>query len=497
MATTNTDERSSLRLFGGHACAAEPAATYLAPVVPELLDEFPGSPTNLLPFEATTRPLQVEVAKWLGDPTIEDPEYLRIYWNGVCIIEREFTEEVQDHELTLWVPVEHLNHGHHRLHYEVTLYNKITGPSEVLPLVIDVMPPELPEDNALIFPRAVLEEGVTDRYLHENDNQVLAGVPSYLGQEAGDTLSWYWSDKSNGRELVDSRVLQDSDLGQPMILPFPADVIRQFPNGWCYARYEVQDRAGTAVQYALPVGISNVATPAERKLLPPRILQADGATHTSTLVPRNAVAHATLTIPDEVVVEDGETITVFWGEPGAPGSYTTAVPIEPGVHAYRIPPEYVAHGLRKTLPLTYTLLDYKGELLDSQTHRLRITGLSGLPIIHCDDIKGSILQLDTMGDSAAFTLAAWQFMAAGQYLSAWIEGVGNDDPTQTITLPLATEKPISGNMPVLEVGAVSKAQLQRLARSYQFVVRTQVSFDDKETWQTFPLISATLVDRLP
>lgn len=469
---------------------------YLEPRVPALLPDAPGMPSNLLPFAATSLPLDVEIEMWgISEPSEDDPEYLRFYWNNECILESVFTEPVQPHERLIRVPVQHMTHGTHELHYEVQIFNGSVTPSLALTITIDNQPPRLPEANEIIFPDEVMLGGVTDRYLHENDDQLLGEVPAYQDRQVGDTLYWYWSDTPNGREQVDARELLDLD--NPLVLAIPGDFIRQFSNGVCYARYEVQDRAGTAIQYSLAQSLQTTATPTERILLPPRILEADGATHTSTLLPRNTLDYVTFTLPSSVIVGDDEEMTVYWGEPGTPGAYQTSTPAEPDVQAYHIPWQYVAHGMGKTIPLDYTLKDYKGENHISQTHRLRITTLTGLPIIQCLEIRGNLLVLDTLGDSATFTLQSWRFMAASQYVTVWLEGVKLGDIRERVTLPIVTEMPVPDERPVIDVGSVSKTALQGLERGYQFVVKVQVSFDDKQSWIPFPLISATLVDQLP
>lgn len=48
---------------------------------------------------------------------------------------------------------------------------------------------------------------------------------------------------------------------------------------------------------------------------------------------------------------------------------------------------------------------------------------------------------------------------------------------------------------MMELGAVLRTELLRLALNYQFRVSVEVSFDDKASWLKFPDAAATLEDR--
>ncbi|MDH0620664.1 MULTISPECIES: hypothetical protein [Pseudomonas] len=490
-----TSKHSTQNTSAALANRFEQVAFYVPPVVPDLLPNEPDSLLNLLPFKAVFLPLRVEFAQWgNSDPTEEDPETLTLYWNGREVRTLIWTAPVQPDELFIEVPVGFLSEGQHRLHYQVKLFNGMRSDSEALEINIDKTPPLLADDDELIFPPDVISNGVTDRYLKEH-GELTAQVPPYLGADVGDTVSWYWSDSPVGKQLVDRLTLTKTEVGMPLHVKIPADFILQLSDGLRFARYEVQDRAGTALQRSLAVALHAAVTPPPRQLPPPFVRQASGSDYFSDLLPADAVAGATLTIPASASLEPDDQVTVFWGEPGATGAYQTDTPISPGSREYTVPAKYIAMNLNSRIPLHYQVKAYDGQLHDSAPHQVSIGRLHGLPLIHSDAIRDNQLNLAKLGAQAAFSLPGWQFMDAGQLITVYIEGVKRGAIDQKITLPVVTDMAVPGAVTELAVGSVTKSALQALEVDYQFYVRVKVSFDDKRTWVEFPMITPTLIDQ--
>ncbi|MBI6926872.1 hypothetical protein JET66_19720 [Pseudomonas putida] len=473
----------------------EEVAFYVPPVVPDLLPNEPNSLPNLLPFKAVFLPLRVEFAQWgNSDPTEEDPETLTLYWDGREVRTLTWTAPVPPDELFIEVPVGFLSEGQHWLHYQIKLFNGMRTDSEALEINIDKTPPLLADDDALMFPSEVIDNGVTDRYLKQH-GELTAQVPLYLGADVGDTVSWYWSDSPVGKQLVDRLTLTKGDVDKPLDIKIPADFIIQLGDGLRYARYEVQDRAGTALQRSLAVALHAAVTPPPRQLPPPFVRQARGSDYFSELLPTDAETGATLAIPDSAVLEPDDQVTVFWGEPGSPGAYQADTPIDPGSREYAIPAKYVAMNLNSRIPLHYQVKAYDDMEHNSSPHQLTIGRLHGLPLIHSDAIRDNQLNLAKLGAQAAFSLRGWQFMDAGQFITVYIEGVKRGAIDQKITLPVVTDMAVPGAALELAVGSVTKNALQALELDYQFYVRVKVSFDDKRTWVEFPMITPTLIDQ--
>jgi len=245
----------------------------------------------------------------------------------------------------------------------------------------------------------------------------------------------------------------------------------------------------------LAVALHAAGTQPPRQLPPAFVRQASGSGYFSDLLPADAVAGATLTIPASASLEPDDQVTVFWGEPGAPGAYQTDTPISPGSREYTVPAKYIAMNLNSRIPLHYQVKAYDGQLHDSAPHQVSIGRLHGLPLIHSDAIRDNQLNLAKLGAQAAFSLPGWQFMDAGQFITVYIEGVKRGAIDQKITLPVVTDMAVPGAVTELAVGSVTKSALQALEVDYQFYVRVKISFDDKRTWVEFPMITPTLIDQ--
>ncbi|WP_237880945.1 hypothetical protein [Pseudomonas sp. PGPR40] len=83
-------------------------------------------------------------------------------------------------------------------------------------------------------------------------------------------------------------------------------------------------------------------------------------------------------------------------------------------------------------------------------------------------------------------------MGTEQFLTITVRGVSSSG--SQLDIPVLTESPVPQVAPVIDVGRISKADLQRLKIATAFEVRVRVSFDGKLTWQPFPTLTPTLVD---
>ncbi|MFV7438003.1 hypothetical protein ACTORR_06465 [Pseudomonas sp. SAR267] len=477
---------------------AEDEGLLVEPDVPDLIPDVDGAMPNTISFRATYLPLRVEFHPWApSEPSEEDNEFLDLYWNGELVERKTFNQPVKPEELFILVPVRYLIEGTHTLHYEVTIFNGTEVPSRPLNVYIDKTPPMLdPDDDRLGFPDYVIGEGVTEEYLDANGDKVVGTVPSFLGAEPGDVIKWFWSDDPVGIHLVDMHTLTLDDIelsggiSKPIELTFPGDFIRQSQGGQRFARYEVQDRAGTAVQRSLARTLNSDPSPPPRVLPPPFIREATGSEYFSTLLPADAVDGVTFVIPDGADIRPNETVTVYWGEPGTLGGYSTSTPIAPGGREYLIPGQHIPPHMENRAELHYQI--DKPDMPPSPSHFVTVRKIEGLPIVQCTDIVNGALELNRMGDSAAFTLADWAFRAPSQFVNAWIEGVERDNIGSLITLPIATELPVPSGSGEMVLGEVARTELSRLALNYQFRVSVQVSFDDKQTWLKFPDVAAVL-----
>ncbi|MFJ4443672.1 hypothetical protein ACIPZ8_16455 [Pseudomonas sp. NPDC089422] len=480
---------------------ATDTALLVPPTVLDLVPDAEGAPSNVVDFVATYTPLRVEFPMWAHSAPELGTEHLTLYWNGVEVDSKSFDKPIQPEDLFILAPVKFMIEGEHELHYHVVNYVGEPSTSRPLTIYIDKTPPLLaPGDDKLQFPDFIIREGVTEDYLKANDDKVTATVPPFLGAEPGDSVKWYWSDDPVGEQMVgmikltkdDIEILGTQSSSKPLELDFPGAFIRQSGNGTRFARYEVQDRAGTAPQRALARSLLSDPSPPTRELPPPRIKEATGSDFFSTLDPAKALNGVTCVIPNDADIRPGETVTVYWGEPGTLGGYSTSTPTSPGAREYLIPRVHVPPHMNSRVELHYQI--NKPDVPPSPSHFVTVRKIEGLPIVQCSDIRNGALNLRNLGNSASFTLDGWSFRHTSQFVNAWILGVERGNITREIRLPIATQLPVPTEAGVMTLGSVSKTDLVKLALNYQFRVSVEVSFDDKVSWLKFPDAAAQLVD---
>jgi len=476
-------------------------ALLVPPTVPRLVPDVEGGQPNTVDFRAVFFPLRVEIPMWAhSNPSEDDNEYLYLYWNDVEVDKKTFSKPIRPEELFMEIPRLKLVEGEHRLHYAVTLFNDQHVDSRPLDIYIDKTPPSLdPIDDTLRIPDYVIRNGVTDVYLEDNDDKLEGTVPPYLGAEPGDVVKWFWSDNPAGQDMVNMMTLTPEHIetqgtqssSKSIALIFPGNFIRQSGSGTRFVRYEVQDRAGTATQRSLALALKSDATPPPRILLPPRITEASGNEYYSTLEPASAQNGITLVIPEAVLIRPNETVTVYWGEQGTLGGYSTSTPIEPAGREFLIPRVHVPPHINDRAELHYQI--NSPGVPQSPSHFVTVLKIEGLPYVQCSAISDRVLNLHNL-QSATFTLDDWPFRHTSQFVNAWIEGVDRNDVKLEIRLQIATEKAVPTEAGLMVLGTVPKTELLKLALTYQFRVVVEVSFNDKVSWLKFPSVEAQLED---
>nr|WP_256678546.1 hypothetical protein [Pseudomonas sp. CM25] len=479
---------------------ATDTALLVPPTVLDLVPDVEGAPTNVVAFVATYKPLRVEFPLWAHSAPELGTEYLTLYWNGKEVEKKAFDKPIQPADLYILAPVRLMIEGEHDLHYDVLNYAGELSESRPLTVYIDKTPPLLPDEDQLEFPPLIIRDGVTEDYLKANDDEVTAEVPPFLGAEPGDTVKWFWSDDPVGKQMVGMITLSKEDIellgtqssSKTLKLVFTGDFIRQAGNGTRFARYEVQDRAGTATQRALARSVKSDPSPPPRELPPPRIKEATGSDFFSTLEPGKAVNGVTFVIPDDADIRPGETVTAYWGEPGTLGGYSTSTPTSPGAREYLIPRVHVPPHMNSRVELHYQI--DKPDVPPSPLHFVTVRKIEGLPTVQCTKIINGALNVRNLG-SATFTLGDWEFRHTSQLVNAWILGVSRTNTEVEITLPIANALPVPTEAGEIVLGNVSETDLRELALTFQFHVLVEVSFDDKVSWLKFPSAAAQLEDK--
>ena len=476
------------------ASVAPNAAVLPPPRIDALLDDIDGGQPNLLPFSATLAPLRIDFEPWQNShPTPEDPEALTLFWDGEEIGSKDWTAPIEDTDLFISVPERYLSgEGAHTLGYRVVFYNGNSADSTPLTISIDRTPPQLPDDNGWRFPDEVMTGGVTDTFLQAHGDTLNADIPPYFNIEPGDVLTWYWSATVGGPERAGTWILKEADTGRALTISVSGDFIRASGDGVRYARYTVQDRAGTAVQRALPMPVLVNATPVAPNFPAPYLKETGSTAGASTLDPSRALNGGTLVIKPEATFEPDDEITVFWAVPGEYGAYSTATPLSSGSREYAIPKLNIAARLASRLEMYYEVTR-RGNTLGSTRHNLTVEAPKNLPNPQCDKVTGNYLSLGKVGNGkATFTLTSWQHRNTSQFIRLYIEGRRKDGKKDPVMV--AEAAPVSSITGTMTVGSLNRQDLEVFEVPTALEIRAFLSVDNLISWIEFPHSSATLVD---
>jgi hypothetical protein len=467
---------------------------------PEVAALLPDDPrwdeVGLLPSADAFSPLHFRVPAWDYQPIEGEVTLLRVFWDDNPFDQRQWDGNVPTlppADLAFEVPVEQLTSGVHQLRYEVRTPDSNIQRSEVRTVTVDVTAPLLGSNGGqLQFDTA----RVTEEYLEQHADRLEGRIESYLGGKPGDVVTWYWNDDPfdvDPAEIVSTRTLDRADIGLPVALPFEGAMIRARGDGQRYAFYVIKDRAGNVSPESRPVQLEVETTPVPRVLPPGSVKEAPGSSGSATLAPTNARDGVTVVIPANAVIHDDETVVVQWAEPGAFGAYRATTPTTPGGREYKVPPGFIAPHFNKSLRVFYEVTEpgVAGPHV-SQNLNLRVSDLtSGWPTVQSTSVAGGQLSLARVTDAARFTLENWAFMAVDQFMTVTVIGVDHSGNSRTV--PVLTEQPVPQVAPSIEVGQISKANLQGFKLNERIEVRVSVSFDNKLGWKRFPSLTPVLV----
>ncbi|WP_032610301.1 hypothetical protein [Pseudomonas syringae] len=464
------------------------------PLVNVLLDDDDRwDETGLLPADRLSSPLSVEVPPWEHTPTPGQNIYLEVFWDDVQTYTKTWNGDIPSipaRDLIFEVPVDNLTHGVHTLRYTVSNSDGNTNTSLDQEVTVDMVTPSLVNHGQLQFDTV----NVTDQYLSEHDHKLIGVMPAYIGGKAGDVVKWYWSkDPINffDSDVVSTMTLERENAGKPMGLVFDEDMILARRDGKRYAFYTVSDRAGNSSQYSQPVELLVAVEPVPRVLPPPKVKEAEGSSSTSTLNPENAIGGATVLVPDDAVINPGEMLCVQWGDPDSVGAYRSEKTTE--AKEFTVPNTYIAQHFGKSIPVYYDVFESGVDTPHSSTmHTLTVLKVTGFPTVQCDKVSGGLLKLGSIasGGRASFTIDQWFLMATDQFID--IEVIGADDAGKEVRVPVLEEYKVPKVAATIDVGHITKVDLQRFRIGAEIEVRVYVSFDEKASWQRFPSLQPKL-----
>lgn len=507
------------------------------PVVDGLLDDDPRwDETGLLKVTDPPSDLNFTVPAWDYQPLPSLKTVLEIDWDGETNYRKEWDDSVTslpEDDLSFVVPSSRLEHGTHTLCYTVTTALGNRQHSATQTITVDQVAPTFGADHGrLDFDTSV----ITAAYLGTHNDQVEGRIVSYNGGKPGDVVTWYWSSDPfsfGDAQRVSTRTLERGDfqspsrsvmprslwslarrflrnvihrlqgrkvsecvdfmaLPKPITLIFPGKVIRDSKDGKRYAFCNICDRAGNPGPYSQPVEFEVTVEPAPRDLPPPELMETSGS-NSSTLDPMRATGGVRVQIPEDAVINPGETVWVQWGDPGSVGCWRTDE-TESGL--FRIPSTRIAQHFGKQIPVYYEVFEPGVDLPHvSQNHWLTVSEISGFPTVQCDKAaNGSPLRLGSIeeGGRASFTLERWTFMHTDQLIDIRVEGVDAYDAGALVVVTVLENYQVPVVAQKIDAGYITKTDLRRFKVDQTLSVKVKVSFDEGFTWQPFPMLRPLL-----
>ncbi|MFJ4143764.1 hypothetical protein [Pseudomonas sp. NPDC089734] len=469
------------------------------PGVPRALPDIPGGETNLLPLDALHSDLKVTFPLWVGsEPIPGRSEKVALNWDGEEVTVKAFMTPITDPDILFAdIPLAELSEGVHVLFYKVTLSTGNHNSSDPVTVSIDKTPPTLAGNkDPLIFPPDLIGNRVTARYLEDHGNKLPATVPEYFVRKPGDTVSWYWEQAPVGSLLAGQKTLSQGDMS--LDIEIDGDVIINGGDGQRYATYEVQDRAGNLSVLSRAAALTVDAQPIP--LLAPsvkRSLPSGGGK--GTLDPLLVTDGAVVVVPAEIDLQPGDLVTVYWTGvvPGA--SHVTTTPIQAGGFEYAIPASAIPGniGAGREVEVYYTVTPTSGRVKTSETYRLNILPIpdTRFPKLQCLQASGTpeTLRLSAVPGGADFFIIPWVFMAAGQKVHMWAEGVDKNTGGD-LYLDLFTDREVTPTEVTTQFNALlARSFLERLKLDIEFWTYIEVSFDGGLSYLKFRRLELTLV----
>lgn len=477
---------------------------------PAPLSNIEGGETNLLHRTAwsdPSNPLKVCFDAWENSqPSVQDPESIQILLGDVEIGSKEWTAPIHPDDLYVAIGEDRLPPGVHELRYIVTIWSGTPHESDSLTITIDKTPPVLATASELVFPTQVLPPNkLTARYLETNSDQVEIGVPEHTPARPWDRITWYWGATPGNLEKGCVIELDDKNYSDPVVFAIAGDLIRNRGDGWRYAWYQVQDRAGNESLRSEPVELDVAATPIPRTLPWPTVERAVGEGEMQTLDPMLGSTGVVVEVPQEAVVYPGEQLWVQWGATGTLGAIQVKLPISPGQRRYQIEMKSVAAHIGKTLPISYVVIDDKKQEHPSIRRQLTVQTIpvNRLKAVKCDGLSGGNLSYRTVApEGARLTLDTWPLMTTDHWVMITMTGVnasGQDSVFEAVRKRAVTDQEVIGGIGARTEVRVSKVFLNTLRRNAPLTGKAYVSFDGGQTWPpvsapNFPLLQLTFVD---
>lgn len=337
-------------------------STYLtddlaAPSLPDALPPLAGDSAFLIPVPNRTGPLRANIDElWEG---VSQRQEVTFFWNGNQVHQQEVLDP-DPGQFPMTFEINGLNltgGGIHQLYYEVA---SAGGTSRSLSVLVDLdnTPPNFGQrPGALIFPPEIVNDGVTESYLADNQDQVIATLTHWPDIRLEDEIVYFLERApglANNRLLPAGRtVITQEHLDNPSLeVPFQGEDFRTLGNGNAVAHFYLRDRAGNEGPESPPSTVLRIDLTPKPQLLPPLVPLYDQHGLINEAVARTPVE---VVIPALEHIAAGDQIRLHWGSLALP----PITVLDPNANPLlRIPVSYrsIQGGGNGTLQVTYDLL---------------------------------------------------------------------------------------------------------------------------------------------
>lgn len=302
-------------------CSARVNA-FPAPDLPDALPPLPGDTAWLLPVDFQEQPLVIQVTSpWLdydnAETTFIDVKFILDDDDDPVAVVRKLPpfDASRDFPVRVSIPSEKFNTpGFKSLKFRVAYDDANDVESAEVVLEIDHRAPN--GDNAgapLIFPADVIQNGVTEDWLADNDDELPVTVPRWPAIEIGDKVLFFWGTPFE-HEPVAVLEITAAHLPDGALISFayPGDVLREKGNGTLNGFYRLSDRAGNLNPESPPVPIDVIDLPAIPDTFPAPVVPLASTDRLIDL--DDARTGVTVEVGEIAEASAGDTVQCFWND---------------------------------------------------------------------------------------------------------------------------------------------------------------------------------------
>ncbi|MCK8655614.1 hypothetical protein [Pseudomonas umsongensis] len=463
---------------------------------PAPLPDIPGGEINLLHRSAwadPNKPLRVEFKPWYEVEPKPGVESVSVFLDDDEKNEIGFGKwnvPMDPGDYFVEISADNLPQGKHTISFIMTNYLGVAARSFPYTVTIDKQATLLNADSQLIFPPEVSPppKEIDAFFLArpENQDRVLARLPVYSEPKVGDVITRYWEEFPDSVNEVDTLTLELSDIGNPLMLTFSGQMLRDRGNGPRYATYRVRDRAGNESLPSANVRLQvNIQPPPLRKH--PTVKEAQNGPGTGVLDPRlYGVSGVTVVIPKQEDEDKEFKREVFWKGNGEEGSHHALLPNPSNKSEFLIPAKAIPPniGAGRIVEIIYTVDTAGSRPEPSDPLKLTVKPIAVQdfnPPIDCPlAARGTPLKLKLASvpdDGTPLVLQPWVYQAQTQLINIWLTDSNSREEYIRSAYPVVTG---------VNRAMLPKTFLQGVRINSIFAVHVSVSFDGGDSYLLFP-----------